>query len=235
MVAGHLQEKNGLYYIVLSYKDANGKRKTPWFATNLPVKGNKRRAEALLLEKRQSFLVPDASPAQADEGEDMLFTDFLRSWLPIAKSTIKLTTYASYVSMTQGVIIPYFQALGITLKKLTASDQRKHGHSLPRRHPQGAQVCCQDGLDFLQSRRQNRAPKESDLHRQLLRQRGDQRTVSGFEGPPAGTSHQAGGLLRTAPQRGPRPQVERHRPGCQHPHDPSHRHLVQSGGASTSR
>ena len=122
MVAGHLQEKNGLYYIVLSYKDANGKRKTPWFATNLPVKGNKRRAEALLLEKRQSFLVPDASPAQADEGEDMLFTDFLRSWLPVAKSTIKLTTYASYVSMTQGVIIPYFQALGITLKKLTASD-----------------------------------------------------------------------------------------------------------------
>lgn len=122
MVAGHLQEKNGLYYIVLSYKDANGKRKTPWFATNLPVKGNKRRAEALLLEKRQSFLVPDASPAQADEGEDMLFTDFLQSWLPVAKSTIKLTTYASYVSMTQGVIIPYFQALGITLKKLTASD-----------------------------------------------------------------------------------------------------------------
>ena len=122
MVAGHLQEKNGLYYIVLSYKDANGKRKTPWFATNLPVKGNKRRAEALLLEKRQSFLVPDASPAQADEGEDMLFTDFLQSWLPVAKSTIKLTTYASYVAMTQGVIIPYFQALGITLKKLTASD-----------------------------------------------------------------------------------------------------------------
>ena len=28
MVAGHLQEKNDFYYIVLSYKDADGKRKT---------------------------------------------------------------------------------------------------------------------------------------------------------------------------------------------------------------
>ena len=28
MVAGHLQEKNRYFYIVLSYKDENGKRKT---------------------------------------------------------------------------------------------------------------------------------------------------------------------------------------------------------------
>ena len=32
MVAGHLQEKNDFYYIVLSYKDADGKRKTKWEA-----------------------------------------------------------------------------------------------------------------------------------------------------------------------------------------------------------
>lgn len=35
MVAGHLQEKNDFYYIVLSYKDAAGKRKTKWEATDL--------------------------------------------------------------------------------------------------------------------------------------------------------------------------------------------------------
>ena len=49
MIAGHLQEKYGFYYIVLSYRDENGKRHTPWFPTKLPVKGNKKRAEALLL------------------------------------------------------------------------------------------------------------------------------------------------------------------------------------------
>lgn len=41
MVAGHLQEKNGLYYIVLTYPDAAGKRKNKWISTKLPVKGNK--------------------------------------------------------------------------------------------------------------------------------------------------------------------------------------------------
>ena len=48
MIAGHLQEKYGFFYIVLSYRDENGKRHTPWFPTKLPVKGNKKRAEALL-------------------------------------------------------------------------------------------------------------------------------------------------------------------------------------------
>ncbi len=41
MVAGHLQEKNGLYYMVVSYPDVAGKRKTKWFSTGLPIKGNK--------------------------------------------------------------------------------------------------------------------------------------------------------------------------------------------------
>ena len=44
MVAGHLQEKNNFYYIVLSYKDADGKRKTKWEATGLSVKRNKKKA-----------------------------------------------------------------------------------------------------------------------------------------------------------------------------------------------
>ena len=59
MVAGHLQEKNGYYYIVLSYRDpVSKKRKQPWFATGLTVRGNKRAAEKLLAEKRRSFVPP---------------------------------------------------------------------------------------------------------------------------------------------------------------------------------
>ena len=48
MVAGHLQEKNGIYYVVLTYKTYDGKRKTKWQSTGLPIKGNKRRAEAMV-------------------------------------------------------------------------------------------------------------------------------------------------------------------------------------------
>ena len=55
MVAGHLQEKRGYFYIVLNYKDSNGKRKSKWIATSLPVKGNKRKADELLQQARIEF------------------------------------------------------------------------------------------------------------------------------------------------------------------------------------
>ena len=58
MVAGHLQEKNNFYYIVLSYKDETGKRRTKWESTGLPVKKNKKKAEALLQERRRNFIPP---------------------------------------------------------------------------------------------------------------------------------------------------------------------------------
>ena len=52
MTAGHLQEKKGYFYAVLSYKDEQGKRKTKWISTGLTVKGNKKRAEEFLMEQR---------------------------------------------------------------------------------------------------------------------------------------------------------------------------------------
>ena len=58
MVAGHLQEKNGYFYAVLSYKDSNNKRKTKWIPTGYPVRGNKKKAEAFLTEQRKAFEIP---------------------------------------------------------------------------------------------------------------------------------------------------------------------------------
>ena len=57
MIAGRLQEKNGYFYVVLSYKDSTGKRKEPWISTGLTVKGNKRQAQKLLEEKGVSARV----------------------------------------------------------------------------------------------------------------------------------------------------------------------------------
>ena len=65
MIAGHLQIKNDYYYMVLSYLDANGKRKQPWFPTGLPIKNNKKRAEKMLLELRQTY-VPLPSTSQTE-------------------------------------------------------------------------------------------------------------------------------------------------------------------------
>ena len=125
MVAGHLQEKNGMFYVVLNYRDENGKRKTPWISTNLPVKGNKKRAETFMMDVRRNFVPPNVQRIEEREAMqkgDILFTDFLLKWLRVAKSTVKLTTYASYEMMATKIIIPYFQILNIKLKELTTED-----------------------------------------------------------------------------------------------------------------
>ena len=125
MVAGHLQEKNGMFYVVLNYRDENGKRKTPWISTNLPVRGNKKRAENFMMDVRRNFVPPNVQRIEEREAMqkgDILFTDFLLKWLRVAKSTVKLTTYASYEMMATKIIIPYFQMLNIKLKELTTED-----------------------------------------------------------------------------------------------------------------
>jgi integrase len=117
MVAGHLQEKNGYFYIVLNYTNHEGKRKSKWITTGLTVKGNKKRAQDLLQEARKTFVPDIPTPT-----EDMLFHDFLIQWLEIAKSTIQLSTYASYAGMCKAPIIPYFKEKSIKLNDLKPKD-----------------------------------------------------------------------------------------------------------------
>ena len=53
MVQAYLREKKGLYYIVIYYYDDNHERKQIWVSTKLKVRGNKRKAEELLLDYQQ--------------------------------------------------------------------------------------------------------------------------------------------------------------------------------------
>ena len=117
MVAGHLQEKNGIYYMVLSYPSANGKRKNKWISTKLPVKGNKKKAEKMLSEIRQTF-VPVEKPMDAE----INFSDYMLQWLQIVKPTVATTTYASYSSIVQKIVVPYFERKAIPLAELKAID-----------------------------------------------------------------------------------------------------------------
>ena len=119
MLAGHLQEKKGLFYMVLSYKDEDKKRKTKWIPTGLPVKGNKKKAEAMLMQARKTYVLD--RPATVPVSEDMLFAEYLWRWLKIAQSTIKPPTYASYAGMVKSTIDPYFRKRGYTLGNLTAA------------------------------------------------------------------------------------------------------------------
>lgn len=102
MVAGHLQEKKGLFYVVLNFIDAEGKRKSKWISTGLPVKGNKRKAEAVLLAERQKYQSGDYCLA-ADA--NMLFADYMLYWLRQVKTSVDVTTYAGYKTNVEKRIV----------------------------------------------------------------------------------------------------------------------------------
>ena len=120
MIAGHLQIKNDNYYMVLNYTDANGKRRQPWIPTGLPAKGNKRRAEKLLLDTRKSCVPPVVSKENEDISSDMLFADYMELWLEIIRSSVEKTTFSSYTQMVKGKIAPYFRNTGLTLDGIQA-------------------------------------------------------------------------------------------------------------------
>jgi len=114
MVAGHLREKNGYYHMVLSYTDANGKRQTPSKSTGLTVKGNKKRAEAMLVEARKAKETELQRRTKAkdnfgyDNTSELLFTKYLANWLEMMYNSVETTTYSCYESTIRNRIIPYF-------------------------------------------------------------------------------------------------------------------------------
>ncbi len=120
MVSGHLQEKKGNFYMVLSYPDEYGKRKTKWQSTGLPVKGNKKKAMEMLAAAKKEFVPP--TPISAINNGEILFSEFMLNWLEIIKSNIEIVTYSGYCASVKNVIVPYFKKRGILLKDLKAND-----------------------------------------------------------------------------------------------------------------
>ena len=114
MVAGHLREKGGIYYIVLSYTDEYGNRRTPSQSTGLPVKGNKKRAEDLLQRARHQkeeelkcrrLAIRSGMKIMPDQ---MRLTEYLKEWLKMMRTSVEMTTYDSYERTILNRIIPYF-------------------------------------------------------------------------------------------------------------------------------
>ena len=106
--------------MVLSYLDANGKRKQPWFPTGLPIKNNKKRAEKMLLELRQTYVPPAEHKSNGELSADMLFADYMELWLEVVRNSIEITTFSSYTQMVKGKIVPYFRKTGVKLGELQA-------------------------------------------------------------------------------------------------------------------
>lgn len=122
-VSGHLEEKRGIYQMILSWYSL-GKRGRKSLSTGLKIKGNKKRAEEML---RLAIQEKEAEIATSPITGDILFADFMEQWLEmrrkdVAKKKLKLTTFSGYQMSVNSAIAPYFRKQGTLLRDLTAED-----------------------------------------------------------------------------------------------------------------
>lgn len=111
-MTGSLKIKNDRYYAVINYKDG-AQHKQKWIALGLPVKNNKRRAEAMLDEIKKQY-----EETYSTSGGDTLFVTYIRQWLQAKKPLIELSTWEGYQIYAERHIIPYFEPMKLTLRDL---------------------------------------------------------------------------------------------------------------------
>ena len=104
MVAGRLQEKNGFYYIVLSYTDSAGKRRQPWIGTGCPSRAT--RSAPKNAGRNAKGLHDSQGSGVRTQPPDMAFSDYMRYWLKMMRTAVTETTYSSYCFNVEKHIIP---------------------------------------------------------------------------------------------------------------------------------
>lgn len=111
-MTGSLQEKNGRYHMVISYIDQDGKRKQIWKSTGLTVKGNRKRAQAMLDAYLREHGGCDLDVA------NLKLADYLEQWLKDAEPKLSPNTIRGYREKMRNHILPYFRAKDIKLTDL---------------------------------------------------------------------------------------------------------------------
>ena len=128
-VTGSLFERNGRYTAVLNLYDKNGKRRQKSVALGIPVKGNKRKAQARLEELKKEYSSGITEPEVPQE-ESPLFADFLREWLKVTAPTIERTTYQSYKGLIDARLDTFFRERGLRLEELEPKHIRELHQSI---------------------------------------------------------------------------------------------------------
>ena len=98
MVSGHLAVKKNRWYAILCLRHPDGRRRDKWIATGLSYPGNKRKAEAVLLELRRQYF--NAHPWNASTP----LSDYISGWLRTRQREIAETTYNSYLQIANEIV-----------------------------------------------------------------------------------------------------------------------------------
>jgi len=115
MIAGHLTAKNDRWYMVIETRTNDGIRKPKWIATGLKVKGNKKKAEEMLYDKRLEYSLNHNARKNS---AGIFFDEYLQQWLQNRRGEIAQATYESYAFIIQRQIAPYFRDQEILLSDL---------------------------------------------------------------------------------------------------------------------
>lgn len=112
-MTGSLQEKNGKYYAVISYKDTDGKWKYKWKNTGFDIKGNKKRAQAVLDDFVKAFA------ESFNTSKKQTFVDYLKCWLELKRPQIEPITHELYTHFIDTHFTPYFEPLKLMVSEVT--------------------------------------------------------------------------------------------------------------------
>jgi len=112
---GSLQKKNGKYYVVARVMDQTGSVKQRWIPTGIPVaKGNIRKAQSELRR-----ILAELEEQKTVYTDKVLLVDWIRKWLELKKTQVRVNTYEAYELYVNLHIEPYFKPLKLTLDKVT--------------------------------------------------------------------------------------------------------------------
>lgn len=117
-IKANLFVQNDLYYVILSYRDINNKRKQKWVSTKISAKGNnKRLANQKLEEIKQNYTdyLPQELSLVTNTEAMQPFELYLNNWLKSHKHKIEENTYYSYNLIVRKTT-EYFKDKNIKLK-----------------------------------------------------------------------------------------------------------------------
>ena len=117
MSKGSLQQRHGTWYVVVGYKDEFGKPKQKWISTGLRVNNNKAKAKIEMKKILKNLDLPKQIEQNKEITQDILFVDFLNSYLQVKKQQVEPITINAYTKQAS-CISNYFKNMRIKLKDL---------------------------------------------------------------------------------------------------------------------
>lgn len=105
---GSLRIRDGMYYVVISYKNELGQYKQKWITTGLKERGNKKAAQKILEEEVEKFQEPVLTEtAQPQIQNNILFVDYIEDYVKSKEKELSPAVFISY-NMCVKIIKEYF-------------------------------------------------------------------------------------------------------------------------------